>query len=132
MKYNKSEIMKAAHSHRKAHCLDMSAALRAAWLEAKISLTEKSLLWINLADRFTAADWRMSERLNKEHSRLYSALRAIIPAPAKKVMGILEAEERRERVAAESDAKRDAGTAHWVRSLSTAEFAKIFCGAVVA
>ena len=46
-RYNKSEIMKQAHSYRRKYNLNMSAALRAAWLWAKSRNVRSEMIALN-------------------------------------------------------------------------------------
>ena len=41
--YNRAEIMNTAHAYRKQYDLDMSEALRAAWLKAKAEKVEEAM-----------------------------------------------------------------------------------------
>ena len=105
-KINKSRIFVQAHTYRVANNLTMSAALKAAWLNAKIEILNVQIDTLRYADRFTAQERIENDTLRSTRNDMYSAYNAIIP-PVKSEADIAwEAEQK-----AKEDAILDASMA---------------------
>jgi len=84
----------------------MSAALKAAWLNAKIEILNVQIDTLRYADRFTAQERIENDTLRSTRNDMYSAYNAIIP-PVKSEADIAwEAEQK-----AKEDAILDASMA---------------------
>ena len=69
---NSSKIMTRAHAIRKADGVDMAAALRQAWLEAKINHIDTARFFLAMKDRWTNEDYAYDFRLETEQRALYA------------------------------------------------------------
>ena len=77
--FDKSKIMKRAHSLKKTNAITLSEALKKAWLEAKIDRIETDLFFLDMIDRQSPADRsRVADLTNK----LFALKKALRPVPA--------------------------------------------------
>lgn len=73
-RFNKSEIMKRAHTIHKESGASMSAALRKAWVEANIERIEDHRFLLNMKDYHDALDYKQMNQWSLEIRKLREQL----------------------------------------------------------
>jgi len=129
MTYTKREIMTVAHGYRTSNNLNMSNALQAAWLSAKIARLETIIENLSYADRLTLTERKLNDTARFELNYLVSQFNKIIPPVLSEKVKLQNLQEEMMRTAW---IKSDNVTYYKLKKMDNKEFAEYIAETKVA